>query len=255
MKTDTTSTEKFSGKADIYSKYRPAYPKKITEYISTFITDPRSTIADIGAGTGIFTKCLCYLGCNIICVEPNTDMLMKAAENLCNYEKVTFVRSPAEDTMLAENSVDLVTAAQAFHWFDAEKFRDECRRILKPNGKVMLLWNTIENGSELVSQINDISSRYCEDFRTRKGLNTPLNKSSEVLRNFFTEFDTMIFRNDLQYDMQGFIGNRLSRSYSPKESDENYEPYLKELKMLFDKHSADGKITVPNVTECYIGSV
>ena len=246
------NTRLFSDKAEIYDKYRPAYPIEIIRYLSQFVT-PADVVADIGAGTGKFTKMLCHLGCNLIAVEPNKEMLLKACDYLQNYDNLTLIRSSAEDTSLAENSIKLITCAQAFHWFDAEAFKKECQRILKPEGKVLVLWNTADYSTEIVKSMNDINERYCKGYSQHE---TPLHGHSENIKLLFDgDYETILLKNDLSFDMESFIGNRLSRSYAPKEKDKNYKPFLAELRQFFEKYQSEGKIVIPNVTECYIGTV
>ncbi len=248
--------EKFTGKAELYSKYRPSYPMDIISYLSRFIK-ASDTVADIGAGTGKFTKMLCHLGCNIIAVEPNSDMLMQASEYLQNYENLTLIKSPAEDTMLADDSVKLVTVAQAFHWFDVKAFKSECHRILKLGGKVMLIWNTADYSKDIIKERNSIADTYCKEFSQKNKSTTPLKGNSEDIKLFFSEgeYETFLLRNDLTYDMDEFLGYELSRSYAPKEEDRSYQPYLRALKEFFTAHQQEGKILIPNVTECYVGTV
>ena len=258
MPTENAGRSKFSGLADVYSKYRPSYPAEVLQMIRENIGG-MAVIADIGAGTGKFTRCLCKLeNAEIICAEPNADMLEKAKLSLADEArlgKVRFMQTAAEDTQLADSSVDIVTAAQAFHWFDAAGFKAECRRILKPHGKVLLLWNTVEKDSSVAAEISRICAKWCGDYLIRKGLNTPMRKSAEVLSGFFDNFETKIFRNDLHFDKQAFIGNRLSRSYSLKEGDEHFDEYKAELAEMFERYAENGIITIPNVTEFYLGEV
>jgi SAM-dependent methyltransferase len=249
------NAEKFSGKAEIYGRYRPDYPMDIIYYLSGFIK-AADVVADIGAGTGIFTKMLCHLGCNIIAVEPNTEMLLQTSENLRNYDNLTLVKSSAEDTMLAAKSVDLVTAAQAFHWFDAEKFREECIRILKDGGKAMLLWNTADYSTDIIKERNAIAAKYCRDFGAGEKSSTPLKGNSDDIKLFFGgDYETFLLRNDRLLDREAFIGWELSRSYAPQESDKNYKPYTAALGKFFEEYADGGKILIPNVTECYFGTV
>lgn len=130
----------FSGKADGYAKYRPTYPEALYEllYSSAGMTKD-SIVADIGAGTGIFSRGLLERGSMVYCVEPNEDMRSEAEVYLRDYQKVEFVNAPAEATALQGHSIDFITVAQAFHWFDRLAFQQECQRILKHKGKVILI--------------------------------------------------------------------------------------------------------------------
>lgn len=112
-----------------------------------------------------------------------------------------------------------------------------------------------EKDSPIAAEISRICAKWCGDYLIRKGLNTPMRKSAEVLSGFFDNFETKIFRNDLHFDKQAFIGNRLSRSYSLKEGDDHFDEYKAELAEMFEGYAENGVITIPNVTECYLGEV
>lgn len=233
--------EKFSGRAELYAQSRPSYAQGAIDLIRAVV--PRGgDVADIGAGTGIFTRQLLSAGYRVYAVEPNADMRAMLAG--CGAQVVC---APAEATGLPDNSVDLVTAAQAFHWFDKEKFRAECRRILRDGGKVLLLWNSSDD-SPLNSEINELSRRYGE----KGGICPQSRKSAD---GFFAEHAAYTFPNDLVFDRERFIANRLSRSHAPRQGEENYEPLRAALSELFDRYGKDGTITVPNITRCYLDTV
>ena len=117
--------KKFDGKGENYSKYRPTYPKEFIDYINSIdgLNDD-SIIADIGSGTGILSKQLLDIGKYVIAVEPNADMRVFAEHILGDYKNFTSVNATAENTTLNNHSVDLITVAQAFHWFDRDKFNE-----------------------------------------------------------------------------------------------------------------------------------
>ena len=94
-------------------------------------------------------------------------MRQVAERDLSEYENFTSVYAPAENTGLRDKRVDFVTAAQAFHWFDTQLFRSECRRILRSGGKAVIVWNTMDNESEVVKRENSFRENYCID---KKGL-------------------------------------------------------------------------------------
>ena len=118
--------DKFTGKAAIYPKYRPSYPTAVVDRL--YELTHAANVADIGAGTGKFTEKLLLKPWNVTAVEPNTDMCRELLK--CVGGRAEIVMASAENTGLPEHSFELITAAQAFHWFDEEKFRDECRRML-----------------------------------------------------------------------------------------------------------------------------
>lgn len=250
------NTVKFTGKAENYTKFRPSYPKEYLDYLVNECSIRKtSVVADVGAGTGIFTKSLLEKECTVIAVEPNVDMRNAAQEFLNGYDKLTLVNGTDENTTILSHSVDLITAAQAFHWFDAEKFKLECRRILKPNAKVALVWNSRDSHSEFVMETSGICHRLCPDFHGFSGGISSC--SDEIFALFFKEskYDYKQFSNNLEYDLDGFIGRNLSASYAPKENDKNYEEFIFEMKQHFQKYSNNGKVIVPNKTNSYIGEV
>src|SRR4030042_737804 len=134
--------DKFTDKAGHYMKYRPSYPLEFINYLINATEMNRdSVVADIGAGTGILTKLLAGKVKKIFAVEPNSDMLMKCMKHLKGIKNFTGIDASAENTTLPDGSVDFITVAQAFHWFDKEKAKTEFKRILKTGGKVIIIWN------------------------------------------------------------------------------------------------------------------
>ena len=247
--------EKFTGKADVYNKFRPTYPSEFIDYLYSEVGfNVDSKIADIGAGTGILSKLLLLRNSNVICVEPNIDMLNVAKRDLIEFPNCSFVKAPAEDTSLDENSIDFITVAQAFHWFDHDKFKIECRRILKSEGKLVLIWNTWSKSDELVVEIGKVNQQLCPNFKGDFGGN---HSNLESCENFFKGgiCDFKVFKNYLSFNEQEFIGSNLSLSFAPKENSENYNEYIIELRKLFDKYGKDGIIVIPNVTRSYAGEI
>ena len=243
---------KFNGKSEIYTKARPSYAAELFDFIKTELhISCDSVFADIGSGTGIFSELLLNSGYRVYAVEPNADMRKKAEEKLAKYEGFTSVDGTDSNTTLPEHSVDCITIAQAFHWFDAEAFKKECLRVLKSDGKVIIVYNTRDEGSECNKLLADIHRKYCPDFQGfSKGMN------EETCKNFF-DGNCHIFRTDNSqvYDRQGYINRALSSSYSLREGDKNFEEYLTEINKLFDDFCNNGTMTVPMFTVAYVGSV
>ncbi|MDC6668499.1 class I SAM-dependent methyltransferase, partial [Leclercia adecarboxylata] len=134
------STERFSSRVADYVRYRPDYPPALLDWLHQDIGVPTETlVADIGAGTGISTRLFLAAGHPVIAVEPNAAM-REAAEQLLapDYLRLRVADGTAEATGLADNSVGLVAAAQAFHWFDATAVRREWARILQPEGMALV---------------------------------------------------------------------------------------------------------------------
>src|SRR5271163_578401 len=136
------ATQRFSSRVDNYVRYRPGYPREVLNLLKKDCDlATESVIADIASGTGIFTRVLLENGNRVFGVEPNAEMRRAGEEFLRSYPGFTSVAGTAEATTLLDHGVDIVTAAQAAHWFDREKARREFIRILKPGGWCVLLWN------------------------------------------------------------------------------------------------------------------
>ena len=248
------TTDLFSGKADAYRKARPGYPKALFPFLREQVIFPEGgSIADVGSGTGIFSKQLLQNGYRVYGVEPNEDMREKAEMLLSSCPGFFSVKGTAENTLLPNTSVDGVTAAQAFHWFSPDAFRRECLRILKPGGNVLLLWNHRVEQAPLVRENAEICRRHCPSFTGFSGGN---RGSSHVVSLFFGKnLHSSIFQNDLTFTWEGFLNRNLSSSYAPKEGEETFLPFVEDLKKLFDRYASGGTLCMPNVTAIYWGNL
>src|SRR5271154_1515768 len=125
-------TARFSSRVEKYVRYRPSYPKEVVALLGKQCgLTAESVIADVASGTGIFTRLLLENGNRVFGVEPNAEMRRAGEEYLAAFPRFTSVAGTAEATTLPDHSVDIVTAAQAAHWFDRAKARREFVRILK----------------------------------------------------------------------------------------------------------------------------
>lgn len=241
----------FSDKADNYVKARPSYAPALLDKLEEYGLKKGNAVADIGSGTGIFTRQLLDKGAKVFAVELNDKMRQKAETSLEKFKNFISVNASAEATSLADNSVNFVTCAQSFHWFDKEKFKIECNRILKQDGYVALIWNTRDMSSESVKELSNITSKNCPKF---VGFNGGTRVNEEMISEFFDgKYGYFEFDNPLEYDEKKFIERCLSSSYSPKEGDENYSPYVANCKEFFEKFQKDGIYKMPNVSVLYIG--
>lgn len=243
--------EKFTGKAGYYAKYRPSYPAVLVDRL--FNLTHAEAVADIGAGTGKFTEKLLTKPWQVTAVEPNLDMCRELSRTVGG--KAEICTGTAENTGLPSHSIGLITTAQAFHWFDENKFREECRRLLVPDGRLAIIFNSRFQG-DIFEERDKICLKYCPLFADRNG---HMGKRSEeegdrFLRNeYFTSVEVFKMENPVMMTREHFIGDALSRSYAPRESDENFQPFVKELLELFDKWHRYGKISVSYTTTCYAG--
>src|ERR1700758_3146981 len=138
----SNATSRFSDRVENYVRYRPGYPPEALQALrSQCRLSSDHAIADIASGTGIWARMLLQNGNRVFGVEPNAEMRQAGERLLAGFPNFTSVAGTAEATTLPNESVDVVTAAQAAHWFDRERARREFVRILKPGGWLVLLWN------------------------------------------------------------------------------------------------------------------
>ena len=234
--------EKFTGKANVYDKFRPSYPAELIDWL--YEKTRAKTVADIGAGTGIFTKCLSQKPWKITAVEPNPDMLEILKKNVPSIE---IVNAPAENTGIPAGTIDLVTAAQAFHWFDKERFKAECERIFTPDGHLAVAWNN-HVPSDIMNERNRIFDKYCGMSNSVAGGVTQVD-----LKTYFSRVEILRLENNMNMTEEQFIGYSLSHSYSIKADNENYEKFVYELRNMFAKFQHDGTAEIPQETECFLG--
>ena len=245
----------FDGVGEIYAKYRPAYPYALIEYLKSIGVTSNSIVADIGAGTGILTIELLKTCAKVYAIEPNYDMRSISEKASSDNPKFISINATAENTTLLDKSIDFITAAQSFHWFNKQTFKVECQRILRPNGKVVLIWNRRNEASKTVQDIDDINRKYCPQFSGSTNGMRGANTETDYQDFFLNGYETKIFPNDILFDKKRFIGLHQSASYRLSENDPNYFHYIDELSSYFDLHSTGGKLILPNNTCCYVGNL
>lgn len=241
--------EKFTGKADFYDKYRPSYPDSLIDWL--YESTKAEAVADVGAGTGKFTACLLRKPWKVTAVEPNPDM----REKLGKLKGIDIVSASAENTGIEQGSIGLITVAQAFHWFDEELFKKECKRILKQNGKLAIVFNERHYGDCPTSSERDkICQRYCGAFHSGHVGKRTHEEGDLFLRNeYFSRVEYFSAENNIEMNKEAFIGDTLSRSYALNESDENFPRFVEELENVFSQYSQNGAVTVKYTAVCYLG--
>ncbi|WNQ11936.1 class I SAM-dependent methyltransferase [Paenibacillus aurantius] len=249
------SKERFSNRVDTYVLYRPSYPKEALDYLYGPVGfTPESEIADIGAGTGIFSRLLLERGSRVLAVEPNGAMREAAEKTLGDEPRYQSVAATAEETGLPDGAVDHITCAQSFHWFDRTAARKEFHRILKPGGKVALIWNSrLTGGTPFLEGYESLLHRYGTDYE-KVGHK---NLSEATLASFFKEhsMQRVVFPYRQLFDLEGLRGRLASSSYTPAPGQPNHEPMMMALDDLFNRTQQDGTVSFDYETEIYWGEV
>jgi hypothetical protein len=163
------------------------------------------------------------------------------------------VNASAEQTSLADASVDLVVCAQAFHWFDVDKCRVEFTRITKPGGWCALIWNERKlAASQFLVQYEDLVKRYSADYQAVRHERIGLR---ELERLFLNGYCFVPFANQQLLDLDGLIGRCASSSYAPAAGDPKHEPMVRELTEIFERNQVDGRVNFEYRTAVYFGKL
>lgn len=249
-----TGIDRFSNKAEKYELYRPTYPEEaIIKVLDMCNVVPSNeiTIADIGAGTGKFTQLLLDKGFTVYAVEPNKQMRAIAEGKFSNYDNFNSISQTAEDTSLADNSVSIITVAQAFHYFDLDKVKKEFMRILKDDGKVALLWNFRLRESAFIREYEDII--YSLHSSNVKPTHAQDNMTEEVFKKFFVNYERINIPNSQEFDFESLWGRTLSNNHMPNENEPEYLKLYADIKELFDKYQENGKVVFRYRTQIVVG--
>lgn len=246
------SVSRFSNRVENYAKYRPGYPAEVVSLLEKECgLNPGSIIADIGSGTGILSEIFLKNGNKVFGVEPGREMRSRAELALSSYPNFLSINGTAEDTTLPAGSVDFITAAQAFHWFDLEKSRKEFARILKPGGWTVLLWNERRlDSTPFLVDYEKLLLRWGTDYAQVRHENVASKVSGFYAPQvpFCRTFD-----NVQNFDFEGLRGRLESASYTPAAGHPNYEPMINELRALFDGFAVSGRIAIEYDTRVYYG--
>jgi SAM-dependent methyltransferase len=143
----------FAKEAGTYSRGRPGYPPELQGWLkNTLMLGPGKSVADVGAGTGKFTRQLLSTGAQVIAIEPVDEMRAEAAK----LPGVRALPGTAQSLPLADGEVDAITCAQAFHWFAHTQVLDEFARVLKPGARIGLVWNVRDESVDWVRKITEL---------------------------------------------------------------------------------------------------
>jgi len=249
------STERFSDRVADYVRHRPDYPPALLAWLRReHGVTPDWKVADVGAGTGISSKLFLDAGHAVTAVEPNAAMREAAVAWLGGQPQFRAVDGRADVTGLPDASVDLVTVAQAFHWFDPDTTRREFARILRPGGLAAIFWNSrrligtpfLEGYEALLKRhgtdYTSVAERYADDDSMRAWFGAGWRGT--------TRFE---YKQLLDYD--GLRGRLMSSSYVPKPGHAQHAPMIAALRELFERCQQDGRISFDYDTRIIVGTL
>ncbi|MBD8871944.1 class I SAM-dependent methyltransferase [Rhodanobacter sp. DHB23] len=248
------STERFSDRVADYVRYRPDYPVAMLDWLhrEQGVT-PAWKVADVGAGTGISCKLLLDAGHDVTAVEPNAAMRDAALAWLGDNPRFRAVDGTSDATHLPDGSVDLVTVAQAFHWFDPASTRREFTRILRPGGLAAIFWNSRRlTGTPFLEGYEALLLRYGTDYTSV----AERYADDDSMRAWFGAGwrGTVRFEHKQSLDFDALRGRLMSSSYAPKEGHSQHAPMIAALRELFERCQQNGRISFDYDTRIIAGS-
>jgi ubiquinone/menaquinone biosynthesis C-methylase UbiE len=247
--------KRFSGRAENYEKYRPSYPKEVLMELKTKISMTNDKIiVEIGSGTGKLSKILLEEGYKVYAVEPNDEMRNVAEKLLNDYRTFTSINGRAENTTLESNKADFIITAQAIHWFEPTKSLKEFHRILKPDGKLAVIWNQRDiQGSILQKKYEEILLKFSPEYRKMPHRNLDKFKMAEYIEPSSLKEYRCRYSQILTFaEMKGRLD---STSYVPKKDHHSYPALMNELDLFFKNFELNGKIEFPYVTRLFYGDL
>lgn len=247
------STQRFSTRVEAYVKFRPGYPAAMLDFLADELAMvPEAQVADIGAGTGILTTLLAPRVARVWAVEPNDEMRGAARRLLADMGNIGWSHGSAEATGLPTGSVDLITVAQAFHWFDRAAFRQECQRLLRPGGRVALIWNDRLTNTDFLKAYEEGLHAYSGDYEEVNHRNL----GEHDFRAFFEgEYRLDRFENRQLFDLDGVLGRLNSSSYAPAVGTPAHEQMTALIRREFGRHAVNGCVSFNYCTLVYSGRV
>jgi SAM-dependent methyltransferase len=251
MESGKSPTERFTDRVANYVKYRPSYPKEVVDTLVKYcLKDEITVIADIESGTGTLSSLLTDRGYRVFAVEPNNEMRLAAEERFKDNRLFRSLPGSAESTGLEDGSIDLVTAAQAFHWFDRKACRKEFLRILKKESMLAIIWNQRKTDSVFSKAYDELLKKFADEYKIVNHRNID---DDEVKAFFGNCCKLFTFENAQTFDFEGLKGRMLSSSYTPTPGNPEYEALIAELESLFAAHSKNDRVIFEYETRLFAG--
>jgi SAM-dependent methyltransferase len=227
----------FGSVADAYERARPEYPAGAVRWLTD---ETPVDVVDLGAGTGKLTRGLVALGHRVIAVEPLPEMLEQLRSAV---PEAVALLGDAEAVPLPDASADVVVCAQAFHWFDQPAALREIARVLRPGGRIALVWNTRDDRAPWMASLSEtIGSETVE----AKDGEEPIAASG-----LFGTVERASFEFVQRIDREMLLDLVRSRSYCAVMEPEERDDVLARVGALYDANASGGELDLPYVTECF----
>lgn len=249
---------RFSDRAENYAKYRPGYPREVLKFLEERrALSSDSVVADIGSGTGALSVLFLENGNMVLGVEPNREMRQAAEGLLGDHPLFESVDGSAEDTTLADESVDLVAVANSLHWVERDAARAEFSRVLAPGGQVAIVWsNTRESGTPFLETYTELISTHWTD----SGASGGAERAHEMTEAFFDDgsggqqgYEIANFPYFQALNFEGLKGLVLSSSSMPAPGQPGSKEMLRDLGEIFRAHESGGGVVMEYEVSVYCG--
>jgi SAM-dependent methyltransferase len=241
-------TKRFTGRVAEYERYRSRYPKSVIEILRARCgLSPEHLVVDVGAGTGMLAELFLQAGNRVIAVEPNAEMRAVCAGLASRFSTLSVVDATAESTQLPESCADFVSAGRAFHWFDRARAVAEFKRILKPDGWIVLVTNRrAQDESEQAREYEQILLDHGVDYEKVRGAYrsyADLEVAGTTGRFASRTIDIEML------NLEQFLGQTQSLSVTPLPGEQGYEEMLAALRAFFGQRAPEGVLGLETVCE------
>lgn len=248
------SRKRFSNRVENYELYRPHYPHEVLEFLERQIGFNKNwVVADIGSGTGISSELFLMTGNQVRAVEPNQPMRLSAEKRFQACQTFQSVEGSAEETTLKGNSVDLIVAGQAFHWFNNAKAKREFQRISKKGAYLLLMWNEKQLATPFMRSYEKLLERYAINYSgvCQKNIDSKAIKSFFFPKSYITH--QIPHRQLFTYDQ--LKGRLLSSSYAPLEDHPMHQKMLTQLEKIYQENKQEGAVSFEYFCRLFLGNI
>lgn len=240
----------FDQSAEVYEQARPSYPPEAVAWLVESLAIGAGTrVADVAAGTGKLTRLLTPTGAALVAVEPVEGMRTSFVA-VC--PDIPLVSSTAEQLPIAGGTLDAITVAQGFHWFDGPVALAEFARVLRPGGRLGLIWNARDRSNDLVDQLWSIMDRV--EKRAPWRMHERWSDSAFVEQSDFTPLTEATFHHAQELTREQVLGRFRSVSHIAVLPPDQQEQVIDEIRQMLDSHPlAVGQelVTIPYRVDAY----
>jgi ubiquinone/menaquinone biosynthesis C-methylase UbiE len=228
----------------VYERARPSYPTEAVAWVVERCgLGPDAAVCDLAAGTGKLTRLLVPTGARVIAVEPVREMREQLQAAVTGVEALD---GTAESLPLADASVDCITVAQAFHWFDYTRALPELARAIRPAGWLAVIWNVRDDNDPLVAAVNEVIAPFVPP---EQGVDRPWREQLDA-SPAFGEIEQRTFDFEQSLDADSLVDRVASISWIARLDDPTREEVLEQIRELGGARSAP--FAFPYLTQVFL---